>query len=524
MSEIPSSWIRVPIGQLCDLINGRAFKPSEWGTRGLPIIRIQNLNKPEAKFNYFSGPVRDKFLVQHGDLLFAWSGTPGTSFGAHVWTGGRAVLNQHIFKVVFDASTLERDFFRYAINQTLDELIQKAHGGVGLRHITKGKFEETEIALPPFEEQKRIVHKLSRLTARLRRAAHELDRLPTLIDKYRHAVLSSAFGTLLSSEDNAGAVVAPLSALVDDGPTNGWSPKSGPDAQGALTLKLTATTSGELRLDDQATKRIYETPGSNSRFWLEPGDLLVQRANTIEYLGAAAIFSGPPRTYIYPDLMMRLRVSDRHVREYLWRFLNSMEARSYLRERASGTAGNMPKISGSTLKSLPVPVPADGNFQRVNQAINRALAWISTVKTDVEKSTGLITHLEHHILGKAFSGTLVAQDSRDEPSAELLNRIKVLRQQHQVSPVRRGRTAQPRKSTKGTTKRKILMGKTRSDVAPNHLSKTLAALGGAARSKQLWQGSEMDIEEFYKQLRQEVKAGHIREGSKKDELVIADAS
>ena len=37
-------WSTKPIGELCDLINGRAFKPSDWGTEGLPIVRIQNLN------------------------------------------------------------------------------------------------------------------------------------------------------------------------------------------------------------------------------------------------------------------------------------------------------------------------------------------------------------------------------------------------------------------------------------------------------------------------------------------------
>lgn len=55
----------------------------------------------------------------------------------------------HIFNVRFNKDVVDRAFFRYAINQTLDEQIAKAHGGVGLRHVTKGKFEETAIALPP---------------------------------------------------------------------------------------------------------------------------------------------------------------------------------------------------------------------------------------------------------------------------------------------------------------------------------------------------------------------------------------
>lgn len=95
-------WPMVRVGDVLKLINGRAFKPSEWAEEGLPIVRIQNLNKPDAPFNYYEGDLPGKFLLTDGDLLFAWSGTPGTSFGAHIWRGGPAWLNQHIFKVEFE--------------------------------------------------------------------------------------------------------------------------------------------------------------------------------------------------------------------------------------------------------------------------------------------------------------------------------------------------------------------------------------------------------------------------------------
>src|SRR5438445_8644369 len=105
-AKIPTGWETVKIGALCDLKNGRAFKPSEWTADGLKIVRIQNLNDPAAPYNHYSGQVRDRFMIDTGDLLFAWSGTPGTSFGAHIWGGGKAVLNQHIFKVDFDETVI----------------------------------------------------------------------------------------------------------------------------------------------------------------------------------------------------------------------------------------------------------------------------------------------------------------------------------------------------------------------------------------------------------------------------------
>lgn len=223
--KLPVSWTNAPIGELCNLINGMAFKPSDWSVSGLPIIRIQNLNRPDAEFNYFDGQVAEKFVVEPGELLFAWSGTPGTSFGAHIWIGKRAVLNQHIFRVRFEERDIDKSFFKLAINAKLDELIGKAHGGVGLAHVTKGKFEQTEIVLPPLAEQRRIVAKLDRLFARLARARAELDRIPTLADNLRKQYVSDVFDGTLTEDWRA--LNEGISSATDDELSHAYAAETG---------------------------------------------------------------------------------------------------------------------------------------------------------------------------------------------------------------------------------------------------------------------------------------------------------
>ena len=68
------------------------------------------------------------------------------------------------------------------------------------------------------------------------------------------------------------------------------------------------------------------------------------------------------------------------------------------------------------------------------------------------------------------------------------------------------------------------MARKRTEVSENHLSETLRTLGGAADARALWQRSDMDIDEFYKLLRDEMKAGRIREGAEKERLELADAA
>jgi type I restriction enzyme S subunit len=145
---------------VCDLINGRAFKPTEWSDTGLPIIRIENLNNETAAFNYCNFQVQYKYMVESGDLLISWSGTPGTSFGIFEWLRGRAVLNQHIFRVVLSRG-INKSYFYYAYGNLLDEMIKQSHGGVGLQHITRRDLRQFKLLLMGEKEQAEIANRLS---------------------------------------------------------------------------------------------------------------------------------------------------------------------------------------------------------------------------------------------------------------------------------------------------------------------------------------------------------------------------
>lgn len=168
------------LGDICTLVNGYAFKPSDWSEEGVPIIRIQNLNDESAPFNYYSGKIDSKYNVSDGDLLFAWSGTPGTSFGAFFWNRGTGILNQHIFNV-HPIESIDKPYFRYALNGKLDIIISKAHGGVGLQHITKKELENIDISVPPLSTQKQISATLDKATQTIDLCNAILEKLDLLV-------------------------------------------------------------------------------------------------------------------------------------------------------------------------------------------------------------------------------------------------------------------------------------------------------------------------------------------------------
>lgn len=191
----------IKIKDLCKLINGMAFKASEWSKKGIPIIRIQNLKDPKKKYNYCDFKVKEKYYVNKGDLLFAWSGTPRTSFGAHVWERGKAVLNQHIFKIIINEKKVYRKYFLYVLNKSVNEFILKAHGTAGLAHITKNKFENHELILPEKNIQKQIVQEIESRFSVIDKLEETVNNSLKKAEQLRKSILKSAFeGKLIRYE------------------------------------------------------------------------------------------------------------------------------------------------------------------------------------------------------------------------------------------------------------------------------------------------------------------------------------
>ena len=447
--ELPPGWEWLRLGSTMEMLNGRAFKPSEWMDAGLPIVRIQNLNNPNASFNYCDpSTVVDKNRIDDGAFLISWSGTPGTSFGAFIWSRGAAALNQHIFKCVLIGRVFLPEFLRLSINSQLNVLIAQAQGGVGLQHVTKGVLENLVLVLPPLAAQSRIVARVEalmrlcdaleakgqleatqhaqlvstllgtltasttpeELAANWQRVAQHFDLLldrPEAIDALEQTLLQLAVRGLLVPQDPtdepASALLQkiraekdrliatgqikrdkPLPPITDEekpfelpvgwawvrlggvalqGPSNGLSPKPQELPTDVRCLSLSATTQGFFK--PECFKYVDVSSQAAQQFFLKNGDLLIQRGNSLEYVGIAAIYDGPDDAYIYPDLMMRLQLSTCVKTEFIHTMLVCADGRSYFQRNATGTQGTMPKVNQATVAGAPIPLPPLAEQSRI---------------------------------------------------------------------------------------------------------------------------------------------------------------
>lgn len=166
----------VNLGNVATYINGYAFKPSDWAEDGTPIIRIQDLTGNSYQMNRFKGIVDSKYDVISGDVLISWSG----SLGVYVWNRGNAVLNQHIFKVIFDKVEVDKDFFVFQVDNLLKRAANQAHGAT-MRHLTKPVFDALPFYLPDIKTQRLISSKLNLIVHLIENHHEQLKKLDELI-------------------------------------------------------------------------------------------------------------------------------------------------------------------------------------------------------------------------------------------------------------------------------------------------------------------------------------------------------
>ena len=164
------------LGDLATYINGYAFKPEDRGKEGLPIIRIQDLTGNTYDLGFYNGDYPEKIEINDGNILISWS----ASLGVYIWNRGKALLNQHIFKVVFDKEEVNKQYFVFAVKYNLKEMGTKAHGAT-MKHIVKKDFDNTLVPFPTIEKQDVIAEILSKAAYIVDARKQELQKLDDLV-------------------------------------------------------------------------------------------------------------------------------------------------------------------------------------------------------------------------------------------------------------------------------------------------------------------------------------------------------
>lgn len=393
MSKAPEGWSLATLGQLGDYLNGRGFKKTEWRSSGRPIIRIQNLTGSSSEFNYFQGEALDQHVAHPGDLLVSWAAT----LGAYFWNGPEAVVNQHIFKV---ESRIDKRFHKYLLDSKLDELMSQTHGS-GMVHITRSKFDQIPVWLPPRDEQERIVAILEEHLSDIDLAVTGVEACQGRLDALRSKTLQWALQQ--SAEDDECSALT-IGDLADVG--TGTTPlRSKKDFYDGGTIPW--ITSGDLSAGLVIEPKQYVTALALHETSLRvypPGTLLVAMYGEGKTRGSVAEL-GTAATINQACAAIQLRNPE------MLSWVRLVLAANYSAMRALASGGVQPNLNLSLVRGIPVPVPSEPTRRRLlgtQLALDDAA---QRLRLELQEAASRARSLRRALLAAAFSGRLTSRGS-----------------------------------------------------------------------------------------------------------------
>ena len=188
-----------------------------------------------------------------------------------------------------------------------------------------------------------------------------------------------------------------------------------------------------IRIDDFYDGRLIRRTGfrklrlSNEeieKYKVQNLDLIINRVNSIEYLGKCALVEDLTENTVFESNIMRCCVIEDVISKvYVAAYLASREGRNRLCENAKH-AVNQASINQTDVGNTLVPITSMEEQILIVQKIEQKLSQTDALISQIEDHLKKVEALRQSILKKAFTGQLVPQDPSDEPASVLLDRIK----------------------------------------------------------------------------------------------------
>jgi len=372
------------LGDIATYINGYAFKPEDRGLEGLPIIRIQDLTGNSYNLGFYNGEYPDRIEINNGDVLISWS----ASLGVYIWKRGKALLNQHIFKVVFDKVEVNKQYFVYAVRYKLKEMEAKTHGAT-MKHIVKKDFDNTLVPFPTLNRQKEIAQILSKVDAIINTRIRELEVLDNLIK----ARFVEMFGDPVSNEKNWNTKPLLSMGYCKNG-MNFHYEDSGVEIN---CLGVGDFKDHSVIADTAALPTVSLNEMPSSEYLLQDDDIVFVRSNGNKKMvgRSVAVYPGAVPTTFSGFCIRYRRDDDSVITPYLLRVLKTES----IRQKMYGRGANIQNLNQQTLSSLDIPIPP----KALQEQFATFVAQVDKSKFEVQRSLEEAQKLFDSLMQEYFS-------------------------------------------------------------------------------------------------------------------------
>ena len=385
----------------------------------------------------------DMIIVYPGDLVI--SGINVAKGAVAVYQGDEPVCATiHYSSYTFDSSKVDLEYFKYFVKSPafIAALQKQVKGGIKTE-IKPKHLLPLEISIPDLQTQQEIVKKISLQLKKTEQLSVEIESQKNYIKQLRQNILQDAIEGKLTAdwrkqnpvqkgnpdydaealfeqiqkERNSekkhkglslitekekpfeipdGWKWVRLGEIIKEPPRNGYSPKAVDFETSIKTLKLGAVTYGVF--DPNEYKYINEEISKDAYCWLQNGDFLIERSNSIEYVGICAIYTGKDNEFMYPDLLMRFRTQDVLSKQYIHTALISPFNRSYFMSNAKGAQKTMPKINQECVVNTMIPLPPLKEQEEIVNKVETLLAKVTTLENQIQERKTLAEKLVFGII------------------------------------------------------------------------------------------------------------------------------
>jgi len=509
--ELPKGWMWTDFDSvLCSITNGLNGKQNK-DSIGLPVSRIETISNQYVDLNkigfiekYETQKV-EKYRLNPGDILFSHINSP-------IHLGKTAIVPDDI--ELFHGVNLLRMTLNEAMNERIfnyyckyirakGEFSEKAQHAVNQSSLNQKNLKSFRVLAPPLNEQIRIANKLDSLLAKVDVTQTRLEKIPTLLKRFRQSVLATATSGELMQEWRKNATFGEavnVGSLTSD-IRYGTSKKCTYEEGGMGVLRI--PNIGDRGIDARDLKFADFDINEKEKLGLKEGDLLIIRSNgSVELVGKAAIVTDKDVDYLFAGYLIRLRFKNLSEIDpkYVLFSLQSPAIRHVIEINARSTSG-INNINSKELAALEINLPSYKEQKEIVRRVESLFSLADSIEKQYTEAKKHTDRLTQSLLAKAFRGELVPQDPNDEPASELLKRIQAERKQQAANKSKR-KTVTKRKINK-----KVIMKL--NDAPESYLVDLLTQLGGEADARILWNKTDLAIDDFYAKLKQEMQTGLI---------------
>jgi len=309
--------------------------------------------------------------------------------------GGPSWVNNHAHVLRATVLTSNR-FLKYSLD-ALD--YHDFVTGTTRLKLTKSAMLRMQLALPPLDQQQRIVDALEEHLSRLDDAVAAMHRVDRRLAVLRRTVLAESVSGPWPVV-RLGDLLADIEAGKSFRTTGS---RARPDEWGVI--KVSAMTWGQF--DENENKAIPPERPVDPRYEIKAGDLLLSRANTSDYVGATVLVRECRPKLVLSDKSMRLMPTDNVDRRWLWYALSSPRLREQMSLVATGTSDSMRNISQEKVRALELPLPSLDRQLEAVQTIEALMSVVDQQQARVSTALSRSRVLRASLLSSAFAGRLV---------------------------------------------------------------------------------------------------------------------